>query len=195
MKHIKTYQIFEGLKDPLNREQIDWLNKCIDRNGVWSSQHFPRQIRVNGDFNCSGQNLENFMDIVFAGVSGKFNCINNQLTSLKGAPSFVDRDFLCSGNQLTSLKGAPKSVGGNFSCGNNQLISLEGAPEKIGGNLRCSDNPISESTLKAMFELMKRGRSYQQALHEYWPNISVEDRGEFWQNMTDEDREEFWDYL
>ncbi len=192
MKHIKTYQLFEAIKDPLNREQIDWLNRCIDRNSNWRSSPggFPRQIEVFGDFNCSGQNLENFMGIVFEGVSGRFNCINNQLTSLKGAPRFVDTDFFCSGNQLTSLKGAPKSVGRNFSCSNNQLISLEGAPEKIGGSLRCSDNPVSESTLKAIFKLVKIGRTYYEALQEYWPNISVEDRREFWLMVDAGDRGE-----
>ena len=38
-------------------------------------------------------------------------------------------DFNCYNNKLTTLEGAPSSVGGDFSCSfNNNLTSLEGAP-------------------------------------------------------------------
>jgi hypothetical protein len=71
--------------------------------------------------------------------------------------------------------GAPKSVGGNFVCNDNQLTSLVGAPQKFWG-LSCYGNPVSESTLRGIFELMKNGKSYQQALEERWPDMGHEDR-------------------
>jgi len=37
----------------------------------------------------------------------------------------VERDFDCSNNLLTSLSGAPKSVGGHFNCTNNAVKFTE----------------------------------------------------------------------
>jgi hypothetical protein len=74
---------------------------------------------------------------------GDFNCANNQLTSLEGAPSSVGGDFVCGFNQLTSLAGAPSSVGGDFNCFTNNLTSLEGAPSSVGGDFICSNNKLT----------------------------------------------------
>ena len=52
-------------------------------------------------------------------VNGNFNCSNNNLTSLEGAPKEVGGSCYCYENNLTTLEGAPKTVGGNFDCGNN----------------------------------------------------------------------------
>jgi len=51
-----------------------------------------------------------------------------------------------------------------------------GAPRKVGGDFRCENNSVSESTLKAIFALMKKGKSYQQALEKRWPKMGDEDR-------------------
>ena len=107
---------------------------------------------------------------------GGFFCNDNQLITLEGAPQTIRGDFSCAGNQLTTLKGAPESVGRGFTCDYNQLTSLEGAPQTVDGNFYCSDNPVSETTLKAIFKLMRNGKTYQQALEEYWPNVGEEDR-------------------
>ena len=77
---------------------------------------------------------------------GDFDCFNNQLTSLEGAPSSVGGFFSCSNNQLTSIEGSPVSVGGNFWCSNNQLTSLEGSPASVGGNFWCSSNKLTSLT-------------------------------------------------
>jgi hypothetical protein len=74
---------------------------------------------------------------------GDFKCGNNQLTSLKGAPTIVKGDFYCSKNKLTSLKGAPKEVGGYFHADGNNLTSLEGAPTVVGGYFSVSNNPLT----------------------------------------------------
>jgi len=76
-------------------------------------------------------------------TDGYFDCRNNQLTSLKGAPSEVDGSFYCSNNQLTSLEGAPSEVDGYFDCRNNQLTSLKGAPSKVIGDFYCSYNQLT----------------------------------------------------
>ena len=130
-------------------------------------------------------------------VGGDFYCYDNQLTTLEGAPQVVDENFTCSDNRLTSLEGAPKTVGGSFDCGNNQLTTLvgapqsvggdfscyynelttlKGAPQTVGGSFDCHDNPVSETTLDSIFELMKKGMAYQQALEKCWPEMADVDR-------------------
>ena len=89
----------------------------------------------------------------------------------------VDGDFDCSEQGLTDLKGVKfGKVSGDFYCRDNQLTTLVGAPQKVGGNFSCEGNPVSESTLKAIFALMKKGKSYQQALEELWPKMTDGDR-------------------
>ena len=140
---------------------------------------------MDGNFDCSGQGLTDFKVVKFGKVSGNFYCNNNQLTSLEGAPQSVSRGFNCHYNQLTTLEGAPQSVGRSFFCHSNQLTSLVGAPRKVGGDFRCEDNPVSETTLKAIFALMEKGMAYQQALEEFWPDMSDEDRALIYKKMPD----------
>lgn len=61
-------------------------------------------------------------------VEGNFNCTENFLRDLCGAPASVGGDFFCDDNALTSLKGGPVIVGGVFSCTANPLETLSGYP-------------------------------------------------------------------
>ena len=219
LKHIKPYQIFEAsaAAPALTQEQIDWLDKCVQGSWKYNSQTGLVDLHAYR-FDCSKQGLTDLKGVKFGKVSGYFNCENNELTSLEGAPQSVGGDFhcysnqltslvgapqtvgmsfVCHDNQLTSLEGAPQSVGGDFSCANNQLTTLEGSPQKVGryfnchhnqlttlegapktvdGGFYCEGNPVSESTLKAIFALMKKGMAYQQALEKRWPKMKDEDR-------------------
>ena len=83
-------------------------------------------------------------------VGRNFWCYNNRLTSLEGAPQSIGGIFWCTNNNLISLKGAPRSVGGNFWCSRNNLTSLEGAPQSVGGNFICHNNPIKSHILGLM---------------------------------------------
>ena len=153
---------------------------------------------IKGYFKCSGNQLTSLVGAPQT-VNGDFNCGFNKLTSLEGAPKTVDGDFNCEGNQLTSLvelpksmtvrggfycnhnqltslEGAPKTVGAGLFCGNNSLTSLKGAPKTVSGGFYCKNNPISEKTLKSIFILMKNGKSYQQALEKFWPEMDNDDR-------------------
>jgi hypothetical protein len=60
---------------------------------------------------------------------------------LEGAPKEVKGSFECANNQLTSLEGAPKEVN-NFYCHNNQLYSFYGLPINISGRFLYGNNPI-----------------------------------------------------
>ena len=202
MRHIKPYQIFEASGAALTEDQISWLNKCTI--GSWELNSSTGFVDVDWNFDCNGQGLTDFKGVKFGKVSGSFRFNDNQLTSLEGAPQSVGGDFWCGGNQLTSLVGAPQSVGGsfwcgdnqltllvgapqtvggNFWCGANQLTSLEGAPQSVGGNFGCDGNPVSSSTLEAIFALMRKGKSYQQALEERWPEMGDENRTLMYKQM------------
>jgi hypothetical protein len=196
MKRILSYKLFEEQETPeLTPEQIRWLNTCAGER--WELNPETGLVDIDGNFRCDEQNLTDFKGVKFGTirrnfychnnqlasldgapveVGGNFHCHNNQLASLDGAPKSVGGDFYCHNNQLASLDGAPKSVGGDFYCRYNQLTSLDGAPEKIGGTLYCSDNPVGYETLLAIYDLMKSGRSYTEALSQYWDQMTEEDK-------------------
>ncbi len=198
MKNLKTYsQLFENTQE-LTPEQIKWLNHCTG-GGTWKLNPHTGLVDVKGGFYCYVQDLTDFKGVRFGTVGGDFNCANNQLTSLEGAPQEV-WDFHCHNNQLTSLEGAPQKVGDGFYCGNNQLTTLEGAPKRVGEYLKCDnnqltslegapriwegssisgsfdDNPVSNDTLRKIFSRMNRDESYLHAVENIWKWVPLEDQ-------------------
>jgi hypothetical protein len=99
-------------------------------------------VDVDGNVGLWNKGL-NKLPLKFGRVSGYFDCNNNNLTSLEGAPKEVGGYFSCGWNNLTTLEGAPKEVGGNFSCRYNKLTTLEGVPKEVGGNFSCSYNKLT----------------------------------------------------
>ena len=105
-------------------------------------------IRPDGLVDVEGRILLSFMHLTkipikFGIVNGSFNCADNYLTSLHGAPEEVGDDFWCAGNQLTSLEGCPGKVGVDFDCSYNQLTSLIGSPKEVEGDFDCSGNQLT----------------------------------------------------
>ncbi len=139
-RRILSFALFEA-KTGLTPEQEEFLNKHT-HYGTWTYNPATGLVDVKGDFGCSYEKLKNFKGVRFGKVSGSFNCSDNSLTSLAGAPQEVGRDFNCSDNSLTSLAGAPQKVG-TFYCRNNQLTSLAGAPQVVGGEFMCSENKLT----------------------------------------------------
>jgi hypothetical protein len=142
MRHIKEYhRLFENTQE-LAREQKNWLNKCTD--GTWGINPQNGLIDVYGDFECKEQELTDFKGVRFGKVTLSFNCSDNSLTSLAGAPQSVGKFFNCSDNSLTSLEGAPQEVGASFDCSDNSLTSLKGLPNEFilsgSGSFYCSSN-------------------------------------------------------
>ena len=110
---------------------------------VWNLNDLPDGFVIKGDLDLSDKELEKLPDLSKVTVEGNFNCDNNFLTSLEGAPKEVGGSFDCSHNYLTSLEGIPEKVGGSFDCSHNQLTSLEGAPKEVGGSFGCSGNQLT----------------------------------------------------
>lgn len=102
----------------------------------------PDGFVIKGDLNISGRGLTKLPDLSKVIVKGDFDCHDNALTTLEGAPQKVSGDFICSDNYLTTLKGAPQIIGKGFYCSRNRLTSLEGAPQKVGGDFYCRHNQL-----------------------------------------------------
>ena len=148
---------------------------------------------VNRSFWCSRNSLIS-LEGAPQEVGGDFDCSRNKLKSLEGAPQRVGGYFGCNNNSLTSLKGAPRTIKRDFNCNINQLTSLEGAPQTVDGDFDCEYNPVSESALKAIFGLMKGGKTYQQALERYWPKMSYEDKSLMYKDHSSLTPEEVREY-
>ena len=127
-----TEQIMKHYYEPITVDYIDETNY---------KDYIGKYVNVKEDVDLEELNLTK-IPIRFGTVGGYFNCENNKLTSLEGAPEKVGISFNCSFNLLTSLKGSPKVVGNNFYCYCNKLTSLEGAPEKVGGDFYCYANEV-----------------------------------------------------
>jgi hypothetical protein len=157
----------------LNDVQIEWLDRCT--KGTWNLNPETGLVDVDGGFVCDDLGLTDFKGIRFGTVSKYFSCEGNHLTSLECAPEKVGGSFYCDNNRLTSLEGALKSVGGDFICRYNQLTSLKGISKNVG-YIYLEGNKVSEETLLAIYEIMKRSKSYPEALSEYWCEITEKDR-------------------
>ena len=99
---------------------------------------------IEGDLDLSDMDLEELPDLSDVTVTGSFNCANNHLRSLNGAPQKVGWNFDCRGNILDSLDCVPRTVDGSFNCSYNRLKSLTGAPQRVGHHFDCSHNYLSD---------------------------------------------------
>jgi len=75
-------------------------------------------------------------------VGAKYECENNKLKNLKGAPDRLKSHFYCRRNNLITLEGGPNIINGNYNCANNNLINLIGAPKVVYGYFDCSYNHL-----------------------------------------------------
>jgi hypothetical protein len=131
MKRIKLFENFQDIDSICQKFGI--TNWSVNTDGT---------IDVDGDVELRSMKLDK-IPIKFGKVTGKFNCSDNKLTSLKGSPREVGGGFFCYGNKLTSLEGGPIKVGRYFNCSDNKLTSLVGAPKEVGGSFYCYDNKLT----------------------------------------------------
>ena len=124
----------------MNKEEVkQWL----DEHNVKSYKiNEDLSIDVIGNVNLSKKNFTH-IPVKFNIVKGNVDCSHNMLTDILFAPIKVNY-FDCSQNKIVSLKGAPQCVEATFKCNNNKLLSLEHAPEIINLDFYCSYNPLVE---------------------------------------------------
>jgi hypothetical protein len=138
MKRILEFKAFESLSG-LSEDQKSWLDKCT--KGSWSVGG-DGKVNIEGNFDCSAQDFEDFKGVRFGRVSGGFYCQGNFLSTLEGSPQIVGDGFYCNSNDLKTLKGSPRLIGGDFFCQGNKLVTLEGSPEAVDGDFFCNSNPL-----------------------------------------------------
>jgi len=120
-------------------EKTKLLDEWINGTYVIDSDGF---VNVIGDVKV--KDFSKYQtQIKFGNVSGHFNCLYNELTTLEGCPKTVEGNFYCAFNELTTLEGCPQTVGGYFNCSYNELTTLEGSPKTVGGHFSCSDNKLT----------------------------------------------------
>lgn len=140
MERIIHRKIFESSVS-LTPEVESWITDCT--KGTWELDPETGGIKVDGDFDCSYQDLTDFKGVKFSKVTGSFNCETNDLISLEGSPDSVGNNFDCRENLLVNLIGGPNEVGGNYDCSWNKLTSLEGSPQGFfAKNFNCSHNRL-----------------------------------------------------
>ncbi|MFA5154479.1 MAG: hypothetical protein WC554_18190 [Clostridia bacterium] len=125
---IKESQNFTRGLDPKAAMNIgitpkikEWLDKHNIKNYTINDD-LTIDVNDNVDFRTVSPSLK-FSEfpsyIQFKHVSGYFTIVAVGITSLKGCPETVSRQFCCNKNYLTSLEYCPKKVGSDFSCYEN----------------------------------------------------------------------------
>ena len=99
-------------------------------------------IDVDGDVSLNNYGLFE-LPLTFRKVTGYFDCLNNQLTTLKGAPIEVGEHFDANNNYLTNLDYLPKKIEEDIYIANNKLTSLKGLPEVVYGDVYCTHNKLT----------------------------------------------------
>lgn len=77
-------------------------------------QDFPVQFGiVNGDFDCSYNQLTSFKGIPHK-INGCLYCSHNQLTHFDCFPTYIDKHIYCSGNLITNVNNFDCMFNGSF---------------------------------------------------------------------------------
>jgi hypothetical protein len=126
----------------IDKQQIlNDLKEYFDYNGKVTIDDNTGKVSVTGDVYLNEDIKHTKLPVQFGVVGGYFDCINNSLETLTGAPKSVGGFLNCSDNSLETLVGAPISVGGYFDCLNNPFETLTGAPRSVGGKFWCYYDP------------------------------------------------------
>jgi hypothetical protein len=109
-------------EEAISLKRVNSLEDLIDPK---TGEYYTEVVNVTGTVNISQLGLET-LPVKFGTVGSNFDCSENELTTLEGAPSSVDDDFDCTYNKLTSLQGIHKIIkiiNGEFFCNDNPITS------------------------------------------------------------------------
>ena len=126
------------------------IKHWLDKHGIEHYTIRPDSIvDVTGHVNIRDLNEPSF-PFQFGKVTGTFDCNYGNITSLIGAPEsvgvgcagiYTGGGFSCHSTMVSSLQGAPQYVNGSFSCYGTNIISLTGVDKiikQINGRFLCS---------------------------------------------------------
>jgi hypothetical protein len=81
--------------------------------------------------------LPDLSDII---IEGYFSIAGLKISSLKGCPKIINKEFRASGNLLKTLEGGPEIVNGSYDVSSNLLQSIEHCAPMVNGKLNVSFN-------------------------------------------------------
>jgi len=146
------------MKNLISKRQMNQIDALCKRYNI-------TEYSINADGSIDAKqhiDLDSFpiieIPINFRNVYGGFYCCDLPLTSLKGAPIYVQGDFHCSNTKISSLVGGPKIVDGNFSCNRSNVTNLTGIPRKIGKDFSMVGNHSLLSTYSGEIDLEVNGK-------------------------------------
>lgn len=133
---IKNYKINDDMSIDVDGD-VNISNRGLTR--------LPLQFNyVNGDFDCSSNNLTNLNKINIECY--KFDCSHNNITTLKGS-IIRAAEFYFNNNKIKSFEGCELSDENNrpyfFDCSHNKIKSLEGFPFDDVPDFNCSYNRLT----------------------------------------------------
>ena len=134
----------EGVKETLQTE--DRVVYC-----TLTSQ----TITIRGDvtrFDCSDNQLTS-LDVSKNTALTSLDCFNNQLTSLDLSQNTALTTLYCFDNQLTSLNVSRNRALTTLSCGGNQLTSLDVSKNTALEGLYCSENQLTSLNISGCARL------------------------------------------
>ncbi len=115
---IDSFGMYKVIEEWLIANNI--TNYKIIKNAERQNPKEPKYIiDVSGDVNIIGYNKESEFPsyIKFGKISGNFICSYSRLTSMRGFPETVDKNFDISFSHITSLEDAPTEVNNFVACG------------------------------------------------------------------------------
>jgi hypothetical protein len=179
MKFKKLYEdrVFNKLLNHFGIPNYRKIEKHLEELGIKNYKILENGlVNVNGDVNISRETLFE-IPVQFGKVTGNFDCSNNHILHLRGAPKEVGGNFNCSNNIIESLKDAPEKIGGNFNCSRNKLTSLKNSPEKVGGDFDCTGNKIKAHLTGITKEIGGKFKSSNKLLNfKYEESLNKEDK-------------------
>ena len=129
MENLLIPRNLEGRKEKLKQINIKLLSQeviegdlILDESFMDIDAKFVKLKKVNGLIWLQGNKWTEIPEwLKDVEIEGYFNCLNNQLKTLKNCPQQIGEDLFFSYNRLVSLEGCPEIIKKDFYCFNNAI--------------------------------------------------------------------------
>jgi hypothetical protein len=155
---MRYLELFEA--DPIHNDEYERITSICQSLEI---EHFSIGIFdgvVDADDVYINDKDLTEIPVQFGRVSGKFWCHNNRLTSLRGAPYWVQESMRCDHNRLTSLEFIPTYIGNTFLCHNNSQLTpfamRFALKSKIGEIVGLNKNPNIRRVFQSSLDMVPR---------------------------------------
>lgn len=158
MKNLKDYILTEnnffknlGIGEKVQIEK--WLKEHNVKNFTINDD---LTIDVNGDLFIE-EDLPYFIN--FNKVYSDCTVWHSYVTTLRGAPKYVDGNFICRSTAVETLEYCPIEIGGSFEViYNKKLKNIDNLPQKVGYITKFYSNSkrVNNSTYQKLCDITKK---------------------------------------